>query len=73
MTKKLDRKKSFGEIFGDDEGRRYEQDGVFFDANEEAIVTEKAVPKGKRKPAADDPTAPAPAETTDQLESQLLD
>lgn len=38
---KLDRKRPFGEVIGSGDGRRWEQDDRFFDANEEEIPQHK--------------------------------
>lgn len=67
MGKKLDRTKSFGEIFGGSNEARYTQDGVLFDAHGDEIGAEtvpvkpQAKGKGKTPPKAE---APAPAPTT---------
>lgn len=44
---KLDRSRPFGEIFGGNTGAKYEQDGVMFNAQGEAIVKPKAEPEKK--------------------------
>jgi hypothetical protein len=69
----LDRGRPFGEIYGDADGKRFEQDGQFFDGEGKPIAAapESAeAPKPKRKPAA---AAPAEnLETVDQTAAQLL-
>ena len=41
---KMDRKKPFATVFGDLEGRRFEQDGVFFDGEDNEHVAVPAEP-----------------------------
>lgn len=70
----LNRQKSYGEITGDTEGRRYEQDGKYFDARGEEIVN-KAAPAAPAKPAAPAPVKPvaqaAPAPVKSAVDEQL--
>src|SRR5574337_154089 len=54
----LDRSKTFGIIFGDEEGRHFEQDGKFFDAQGKEIGAAK---RGR----------PAKVEEPDELAKQL--
>lgn len=42
---KLDRTRPYGEIFGGTGGAKYEQDGVMFSANGEALGKPKAEPE----------------------------
>jgi hypothetical protein len=48
---KLDKSKPYGEVFGDPQGHRYEQDGKLFDAlGEEIVVKAKDTPKQPTQP-----------------------
>lgn len=75
--KTLDRKRSFGDVQGDSEGRRYHQDGIYFDAdgnqwrdpNAPAPAADDQLKAKGRKPAATSESA-APA-ADDQLSAQL--
>lgn len=79
MAKKLDRSRDFGTIQGDDQGRMFEQDGVFFcgDGSAWAEPVAAAEPKktGKGKataaPAADSVDDGAVAGELDQVAAQL--
>lgn len=67
MATKLDRKREFAQVCGDDQGRVYEQDGKYFVASGDLWVD----PKGKKiEPPAATP-APTPAPSDDQLSKQL--
>ena len=64
----LDKSRDYGEIFGDSEGRRYLQDGVYFDAMGKPVGKSPDVPKASKK------VQPAVAEApkvSDQLDAQL--
>lgn len=64
--KRLDRTRPFGTVCGDTEGRRFEQDGIFFDAAGHAMGTPKATKASQPAPAPSvDPAVDA------QLEAQL--
>ena len=61
---------AFGDVFGDSEGRRYFQDGVYFDANEEPL--DQPAPAAKRAAkAAPKQEAPADAPAAGQVDAQL--
>lgn len=64
----LNRQKSYGEIVGDLQGRKYEQDGKYFGTNGEEIV-DKSKQAAPAKPAA--PVAPKPA--VDPAAKSLVD
>lgn len=65
--KALDKSKPFAQVYGDDQGRAFEQDGAFFRGDGSPWGT-----SGKAKPAAAaSPAAPAPAAPSDQLTQQL--
>lgn len=65
----LNRQQPFGEIYGDDKGRKYEQNGKYFDAFGKLWVdTEKKAPKKADEPAVA-PVETAPVE--DQVAAQL--
>ena len=50
MARTLDRARPFGEIFGfDPEGRRYEQDGVYFDAAGDEIGGSEPAPRTRSR------------------------
>lgn len=70
MAAKLDKTQPFGDIFGDSEGRRYVQDGVYFDANEEPIGALTAT-KGKAKASKTAPETPAGDNQVGQVDAQL--
>lgn len=64
----LDKSRDYGEIFGDSEGRRYLQDGTYFDAMGKPLGKSPDAPKaGKKAPA----PAAEPAKGADQLDAQL--
>ena len=63
----LDKSRDYGEIFNDQEGRRYLQDGVFFDAAGKPVGKSPDAPKAPSKKA---PAAEAPAANA-QLDAQL--
>jgi hypothetical protein len=65
----LDRSRAFGEIYGDEEGRRFEQDGQFFDGTGKLITSE--APKPRRKPVVTETPVVDPA-GLDQAAAQLL-
>ena len=64
MVLKLDRSKGFAEVFNDDQGRRFFQDGSYFDSNEELIGGEAPRTTRAKKSA-----EPVPA--ADQISAQL--
>lgn len=67
----FDKTRDYGEIFGDAEGRRYMQDGAFFDVNGKQVGVANDAPKaarGKRAPAVEQPAEPTP---TSQVDAQL--
>jgi hypothetical protein len=66
---KLDKGKPYGEIFGDLRGRRYEQDGRYFDAVGNEVV-DKSVAKAKTF-RADPAPVPDEPEAVDQVKAQL--
>lgn len=66
----FDKNKDHGEIFGDSEGRRYFQDGVYYDATGKQVGKAETPAVKAVKPAkAAANTATAPA--TGQLDAQL--
>jgi hypothetical protein len=71
-VKKLDRSRSFAEVFGSGEPHRYEQDGLKFDGAGDQVMTaaERAESERKTKPTGKagkaDPASPA-----DQVDAQL--
>lgn len=71
---KLDRKKPFGDVQGDSEGRRYHQDGVYFGVDGErwidpsAPATKDVAPMKKDGKAE---TVKTPAAADDQVNAQL--
>lgn len=66
---KLDKSKAYGEIFGDLRGRRYEQDGRYFDAVGNEVADKAKGGVVKTQPARFE--APADAEVVDQVKAQL--
>jgi hypothetical protein len=79
MAATFDRSRPYGSVFGDLEGRMYEQDGQFFrgdgslwtpPATADAVdaPAAKATPKASAKKAAADP---APATVDAQLDAQM--
>lgn len=66
----LDRSRDFGEIMGDSEGRRYCQDGLYFDANGNQIGGEKPAPQVARPKRTASKPVPQTV-TDDQLLAQL--
>jgi hypothetical protein len=76
MAKKLDRSRDFGTIVGDDQGRRFEQDGVFFLGDGSEWTDPAGVKKDKPAPAkakAAPVAAPVSPAVDDQLTAQLQD
>lgn len=71
---KLDRKREFGTITGDDQGRLYEQDHLFFAADgsewEDPAKADAKAELGD-KPASKARAAKADAKADDQLSAQL--
>ncbi len=68
-TKKLDKTQPFATIYGDTEGRVYEQDSLYF-RGDGTLWVDPAAPKGKPNVT----PAPTPAPTPkpdDQLSQQL--
>ena len=63
----LDKSRDYGEIFGDSEGRRYLQDGVYFDAMGKPVGKSPDVPKPSKKA----PAATEAPKVSDQLDAQL--
>lgn len=59
MAKKLDRKRSYGEVMGHEGGAAFVQDDVLFDASGDELVTE--APKQTKAPAAASKQTKAPA------------
>lgn len=68
MAKKLDKERDYAVIVGDDQGRLYEQDSLYFGSDGSEWVE-----PGKRKSGATKPPAPQaePAVAADQLARQL--
>ena len=77
MARTLDRSKPYGELFGDLTGRRYEQEGAYFDAG----GSEMGADAGSADPSGADASAPesttitlkgkAKAAATTQVDAQL--
>lgn len=67
----LDKTQPYGEIYGDTDGRRFFQDGIYFDAQGKEIGAKPAKPGRQTKPV--EQQAPAPEDTTSQVSSQLGD
>lgn len=65
----LDKTQPYGEIYGDADGRRYFQDGAYFDAQGKEIGAKPAKPGRQAKPAEQQ----APEDTASQVTSQLGD
>lgn len=74
MAKVLDRTRDFGEVFGgNDDGHRYEQDGVLFDgAGNEMGTTFGAAVSAKKSKAAAEAVPTADSEVDAQLAAQGL-
>lgn len=70
--KKLDRRRDFGTVAGDAEGRMYHQDGIYFDAagHEWGIPIAQQV-RAARKRAVDEPPEVELQTVDDQVSAQL--
>lgn len=62
----LDKSKPYGTIYGDQEGRAFEQDGKYFESSGKPWAPEKPAEKAPAKPAA----KPVDAVVEDQLAKQ---
>lgn len=70
---KLDKTKPYGTVHGDDEGRCFVQNGVYFDYNGDSIASVNEPPRSHhKKPAATEGKTPAVAIAGDaQIAAQL--
>ena len=70
----LNRQKPYGEIIGDTQGRKYEQDGKYFGANGDEVVdkSKQAAPAKPAAPAPPKPVVAAPVKSAvdEQLAKQ---
>jgi hypothetical protein len=80
MARTLDRSKPYGELFGDLTGRRYEQEGAYFDAGGSEVGADAgSADTGAADPPAEPTTitfkgkakAPAAVGTATQVDAQL--
>lgn len=67
MGKTLDRSKEFGTVWGDDTGRAFSQDGLYFDGQGNEIAGDRQTIATK---ATSKPAAPAPTATDAQIAAQ---
>lgn len=70
----FDKNKDHGEIFGDSEGRRYFQDGVYYDATGKQVGKAETTAVKAVKPAkaaANTTSAPAAGQLDAQLDDEL--
>ncbi len=75
MMPVLDKSRDYGTVLGDDQGRCYVQDGIYFNACGEAIGGTPAVAQETPTPATNAVARPRPSRRkpaeTDQLSAQM--